>query len=200
MKELFEAVCATHTRLQGWCELDKAICLASIVAALRPAVSLEIGIYGGKSFVPIALAHKAINFGIAYGIEPWSREEAMKAQVTEADLKWWETQDLEAIYRYFLSQIDRLKLQEFVRIIRQPSRSVLPMRDIGLLHIDGAHSDESIKDVSSFAPNVMVGGFCVMDDLGWSGGGVTRAANSLGQLGFVERYKLGTGAVFQKIR
>lgn len=185
--------------LPGWCSLEKAVMLASIVVGYRPAASLEIGIYGGSSFIPIALAHKAIGYGVVYGIEPWSKEEALKAQTTMEDVAWWQDQDLEALYSNFIAKLAELDLGENVRIVRSPSRSVSPMAKLGLLHIDGAHSDEAVRDVLRFAPHVEFGGFCVMDDIGWSGGGVARAVLRLREIGFVERYKIGTGAVFQRV-
>jgi len=83
---------------------------------------------------------------------------------------------------------------------RLPSRHVEPPPGIGLLHIDGAHDNVAIQDVVRFAPQVVIGGLVVLDDLNWSGGAVTRAAIRLEQLGFRFLYPIGTGAVYLKVR
>jgi hypothetical protein len=200
MTDLFETIQQEQPRIPGWCSRDKSITLASIVVALRPAISVEIGIYGGSSIVPILLAHKWIGMGVVYGIEPWSKEEAMKAQTTPADVEWWGVQDYDGLYNGFMDLIRRLGVADILRLHRNTSRFVDPPPGIGLLHIDGAHDNVAIQDVVRFAPQVVMGGMVVMDDLNWAGGAVTRAALRLEQLGFRFLYPIGTGAVYQKCR
>ncbi len=201
MIDLFETIRQEQPRLPGWCSLEKALALASMVVALRPAVTVEIGIYGGSSLIPILLAHKlTASGGLVYGIEPWSKEEAVKVQTCAADVEWWAALDYERLHTDFQNAVDRLGLRDYLRLFVQPSRNVNPPANIGLLHVDGGHDASAIQDVVRFAPQVVVGGLVVMDDLQWSGGAVTRAAQRLEQLGFKMLYPLGTGAVYQKIR
>lgn len=200
MKNLFNTIASMQPRFPGWCTPEKAITLASMVVALRPVVSLEIGVYGGSSFFPLALAHKAIGRGIVVGVDPWDIHVAIAAQTEPESREWWANQDLEGIYRSVVSTISELGLQEHAKIHRRKSADIDIPPTIGLLHIDGAHNDEAVRDVVRFCSHVEIGGVVVMDDLNWVGGGPARAAQRLVQMGFNHLYKIQDGAVFQRIR
>lgn len=201
MSNLFEIIRQEQPRIPGWCSMEKAMTLASIVVALKPAVTVEIGIYGGSSLIPILLATKYGNpGGLVHAIEPWSKEEAMKVQTCAADVEWWAAQNYEKLREDFMAAVRRLDLEDWLRLKVNPARNVNPPPGIGLLHIDGGHDVQAINDVVRFSPQVLIGGLAVMDDLQWSGGAVTRAAQRLEQLGFKMLYPIGTGAVYQKIR
>lgn len=194
---LFETIRARQPNLPGWCTPEKAEALAAIVVAMRSNLSLEIGIFGGSSFIPIALAHKHVGRGVAIGIDPWSASEAARNE-QPANVDWCNKQDYEAIYQNFLGELARLSLKDVTQIIRQPSNAVAPPEVIDLLHIDGSHTQQAVTDVWRFAVHVRPGGFCVMDDIEWSGGHVKRAVSDLVSIGFRHLYPLGTGAVFQR--
>src|SRR5271155_2865720 len=46
-------------QLEGWCSDLKATTLVDLVLKVRPQVIVEIGVWGGKSLVPMACALKA---------------------------------------------------------------------------------------------------------------------------------------------
>lgn len=200
MIELFEQIAEVQPGLPGWCSPEKAATLAALVLAQRPNVTLEIGIYGGSSLIPLALAHKAIGKGVVVGIEPWDKAAAIAAQTTNEDRKWWDEQDLEGLYVNFMAKLRELSLESVTRIIRKKSNDADIPPALGLAHVDGAHNDQAVTDVVRVAQHVEVGGYMVLDDLTWHGGGVTRAAQRLIQMGYRQLYPLGTGAVFQRIR
>lgn len=198
MTDLFAHISRLIPTLQGWADVPKAHTLASMVIALRPAVTIEIGVFGGRSFLPMALAHKFIGSGMCYGIDPWQRQESMLGQ-TGKDLEWWAACDHEAIFMGFMEQVRLLSVQNVTKICRMRSDDFTPIPKIDLLHTDGNHGPQAVKDVMRFCPHVRTGGICVMDDLGWSGGNVQLAAARLSVLGFTKLYDLGTGAAYQKI-
>lgn len=170
-----------------------------MVVALQPQVTVEIGVFGGSSFIPLALAHQHIGFGLAIGIDPWSRDEAMRGETAE-NSDWASKQDYEGIYQAFMGNLRVLGLQTVTRIIRNTSDNAPVPNVIDLLHIDGNHQTQAVSDVSRYATKVRMGGLCVMDDLNWVGGQVGRAAQILQQsLRFKKLYPLGTGAVFQRV-
>ena len=79
MKQLFaqiESELAVHK--DGWCSIEKAYALASAIIALRPGVVVEIGIWAGRSLIPMALALKKVGAGKIIGIDPWRAEESAK--------------------------------------------------------------------------------------------------------------------------
>lgn len=197
MSSLFQTISKVHPTLPGWCPPEKAEALAAMVVALRPRVSVEIGIYGGSSFIPIALAHKENGNGIALGIDPWSEQASVAGEAPE-HVAWWGKQNHEQIYQGFMAAINRLELQPFIKIARQTSDAAVAPAVIDLLHIDGNHTEQAVRDVAHFATRVRAGGLCVMDDLNWGSGGVKRAETRLLALGFKLLYALGTGAVYQR--
>jgi predicted O-methyltransferase YrrM len=186
-------------KMLGWCSLAKAQAFFCTVIALRPEISLEVGVFGGRSLIPLAMAHKEIGRGIVWAIEPWDKGIAIEAQTTEADRKWWSDLDMEAVYADFMRHVEMTGTGPFIRIIRSASDNVEPPAKIDFLHIDGAHSDQAGKDVERFAPRVRTGGMCCLDDLDWYGSGVRHAESKLLSLGFKQLYSVDTSGMYQKI-
>jgi hypothetical protein len=200
MSDLFVRIENVRARVPGWCTAEKAEALAALVVGYQPKTVLEIGVYGGSSFFPMAIAMQYIdNEGLVIGCDPWDVNVAISNYPEQANKDWWANQDLEAIYKDFMRRRAEWGLEGWTAIERCQSRFLRPPPNLGLLHVDGAHNDEAVKDVVRFSYSVLKGGFVVLDDLKWSGGGVTRAESRLLQLGFVKLYLLGEGAVYQKV-
>lgn len=205
MSNLFQRISELLPALHGWCSESKAHTLAAAVLALRPETTVEIGIYGGRSFLPMALAHKEIGRGMIIGIDPWHPHESAKGQINESDHKFW-SENLppgqhashDRVMNHFLQKLHELGVQNCVNIIRLPSDAVEPPTKIDLLHLDGNHSDQAVRDVERFAPKCRVGALMFVDDIHWSGGGVARAVEKLKATGWAFLYALDTGAVFQR--
>lgn len=199
---LLNTIASIHNDISGWCELEKAEILAALCYTTRPARVVEIGVFGGKSLIPMALAMKAAGAGgEVVGIDPWSNAAATEGY-DGANRDWWKSVDLERVYNSFLTLRDRLGVS--IRVIRARSDDVEWSAPIGLLHIDGQHTDQAVRDVQRYAEHVTPGGYVVVDDIGWvnagSGTRVSAAVDALAELGFEELYKLGTGAVFQRVQ
>lgn len=200
IETLFDEVRRTNIMFDGWCDEVKALTLASIIVAYRPEISLELGVYGGRSLVPMALAHKAVKRGKVIGVDPWSKAIAVAGQPTEADRKWWADLDIEKIYRDFTERIGTLDVQQYVEIKRTTSERYDPPVAVGLLHIDGLHDKTAIYEAMKFGPRVKVGGFCVVDDLDMFGNHTNAAARRLEGIGFQMIYRVGTGCVMQRTK
>lgn len=183
----------------GWCSPEKAYQLAAMVGALRPAVTVEIGVFAGRSAFSMALAHKVIGHGKVIGIDPYSVDAAVVGQEGDHE-KWWrESSELDRIYADIVKNIDLFNLRDFLTLVRAKSDDVEPPEQIDLMHLDGNHSDQAIRDVDRFAPKIRLGGICICDDLAWPGGGVARSVEHLRALGFAQLYPLDGGAVFQRL-
>lgn len=178
INKLFSEIATVVPTINGWCSVDKATLLASIIVATRPKVVCEVGIFAGKSAVPMALALKHVGTGKLTAIDAWSNELAVKDEVKQ-HAEWWGKVDMDAIYNEFIKHLDMHGLNAFVEVFRGNSSKVTPPSEIGLLHVDGSHTDKAIDDVERYASNVIKGGFVVMDDCGWAGGGVRRACDVL---------------------
>lgn len=200
MTDLFQRISELLPRLHGWCSVPKAQTLAAAVLALRPALTLEIGIFGGRSFLPMAMAHKETGNGICWGIDPWLPGESVQGQKNKDDVDFWQKVDHELVYRDFLSNLGPLGVQNVVKVIRSSSNAILSPPVIDLLHIDGNHGEQAHTDARRFSPAVRIGGLCFLDDLDWAGGGVRRAEAVLKSGGFVLLFTQDTGAMYQKVK
>lgn len=166
MTELANFIENVSPILDGWCGKRKAYTLAGIVIATRPDIAIEIGTFGGRSAIPMAIAMKEIGHGTLIGIDPYSNAEAAKNE-NEVNSNWWFRLNLESILEKFKNHIDRLGLQNIVRIERITSDAYQPPLNVGLLHIDGSHGEQAIRDAKRYCPCVKIGGFVVADDIHW---------------------------------
>ncbi len=200
---LFQEVEEANIRLKdwGWCDIEKAAALASMVLALSPKLIVEIGVYGGRSLQAFAIPLKRLKSGRVVGIDPWSKEAALESMADEANRQWWSHLDYERVYRVCMDNLSISGVNDFVSIIRQRSDDVDPSGwDLDILHVDGSHEEPAFRDITRYGARVRIGGLCVCDDTKWSSGAPQRGVEWLLANGFVELYPLGTGAVFQRIR
>ena len=160
--------------IAGWCDETKARNLIQIITLTRPKTVVEIGVFGGKSLIPQALALRETG-GVIRGIDPWDAQEAIVGMKERASIDWWSKLDMEGIRLALCNHIRRLRLDNQVDLIRETSEraaSRFENESIGLLHIDGNHSVErSIPDAQLYLPKVAPGGFIYVDDIGWVEGG-----------------------------
>lgn len=179
--------------------MEKGVTLASAIVSLRPEVSVEIGVYAGKGIISMGLAHRYTGHGKVIGIDPYSADASIEGQFNDGDKQFWEKLDHEMIYNICQQSIRGFDVKDQIEIIRKRSDEVDPPSNIGVIRIDGNHGDAVLSDVERYAPNVTAGGLLFLDDIGWTGGSVERAARVLSGSGWKELYKLEDGAVFQKL-
>lgn len=155
-------------QLEGWCSYEKASIMMDIVAMTDAQTIVEIGVFGGKSLIPMAIAAQEKGSGLCYGVDPWSSQESV-AGMEGVNAEWWGHVDHDRIFRHLQSKIDQFNLQEHIVLIRETSENAPDIADIDLLHIDGNHSEKtSMIDVTKWVPLVKKGGVIVFDDMTWS--------------------------------
>lgn len=153
--------------LEGWCPRSKASILMDLIFMVKPAVVVEIGVFGGKSLIPMAYALKERREGKIYGIDPYSSVESAKG-MDGINLEYWSTVNHEAILKGFERKIQRYELEDQVVLIRNSSEEAPVINDIEILHIDGNHSEvNSLGDVTKWVPLVKKGGLIVFNDINW---------------------------------
>lgn len=185
-------------RLHGWCDIPKAITLFNMVTALKPAMVVEIGTWGGRSAIPMALASRE-HKGLVLCVDPWSGEASIEGQVTEADKQWWAANDKhQVVFQDFIQHRQALGLENTLLVHRMKSDDFKPPA-MQLLHVDGNHGPQAYTDTVRYGALVQPGGICVLDDLSWTGGHVERAKQWLLDNGFIELHKLGTGAAYLRM-
>lgn len=198
MTKTFSQIETLIPKLHGWCEVSRAQAMAAAVFTFRPEVSVIIGVWGGRDTFALALAHKELGRGVVHAIDPWSPTASADGQTGE-NLKWWGTSNHELVYQSFLTTIGEFGLQDVIHVHRAKSDDVTPPKNIGILCIDGNHGPQAEKDTERYAPNLVNGGLVFADDLHWDGGAVLRSTARLKANGYRELYKLGTGAVYQRL-
>lgn len=199
IRDLMETVERVLPDGGNWCTLEKAETLVSMVLAMRPKVIVEIGVWMGGSLVPLALAAKAVGGCEVHAIDAWSAYASVQGQRGD-NAEWWSKTDHEVAYQVFMQRLDALELHDVVQVHRMISDAAPVPLLVDVLHVDGNHAEQAVKDVQRFAPAVPVGGFCIMDDIGWDGGHVQTAARHLQEMGFHEMYPLAPGMVYQRRR
>jgi predicted O-methyltransferase YrrM len=157
------------TALEGWCSPQKSLLLYSLTRAHKPKTVVEIGIYGGRSIVPIAAALKDNGVGQVYGIETWSGSAATSYRTNIANDFWWQNIDFPKLKGDFLQFVVQHQLQDTIRVVEAASDRCAGLFDrIDLLHIDGGHSTYgAAQDVVNYVSKVPSGGIIVYDDINW---------------------------------
>jgi predicted O-methyltransferase YrrM len=199
VKRLLETIERVLPEGGDWCTLHKAQTLAALVVGLRPRTVVEIGVWMGGSLVPmlLALQHVGNHDAVAVAIDPWSPAASVDGE-TGANLEWWSTVDHDAAFRAFCARLDKHTLRSYCRIERASSNDVMPPSPIDVIHIDGNHRAQALRDVARFCPQVRVGGIAVLDDVDWEGGHVNEGVEQAKRLGFVAMYPLDRGLVMQR--
>ena len=155
-------------QLRGWCTHDKANVLMDIVLNSKPDVIVEIGVFGGKSLIPMAYVLKALGNGIAYGIDPWEATESVQGLEDPINKSWWAQVDHFQILHSLTQKIHDFGLEKRIQLIQKTSMDAPLIQEIDILHIDGNHSEQSsYQDVLKWVPLVKKGGWIIFDDINW---------------------------------
>lgn len=157
--------------LEGWCAKDKAKKLYDTIREIKPKLCVEIGVFGGSSFFPQALALKHNNKGLIVGIDPWNTQTAIEEMESKENKDWWSQVDLDGIYNGFISKISTYGVENFCKIYKEKSENcVKNFQDfsIDVLHIDGNHAEKlAYQDSVQYYPKVKIGGYIFFDDTTW---------------------------------
>lgn len=199
-RKLLTLIRSTIVTLDGWCSERKSAVITGLVLAMRPKLMVEIGVFAGRSLLPLAITAKALDYKpTIIGIDPYSPQESAKDETPE-NAKWWASVDHEAIYEKLKFNLKQSSVTEMVTIERKKSDDFNPPQGIDYLSVDGSHTEQATRDAERYGPCVKIGGVAVMDDLHWASGGVLRAVDFLESIGFVEAFQCEDWSVLQRVR
>ncbi len=154
-------------QLEGWCSKSKASILIDLVFMVNAKTVVEIGVFGGKSLIPMAHALRNFGGGIAYGIDPWDNLESAEG-MDGVNYEWWKSIDHKQILEDLETKIIDFGLSFHVSLIKTTSLLAPSIPNIDILHIDGNHSEKaSTIDVHKWVPQVRSGGIIIFDDVTW---------------------------------
>lgn len=175
---------AMMNHLEGWCSFEKAAVLIDIILKSKPSTIVEIGVYGGKSLIPMAYALEVNGKGTIFGIDPWDRVESLKGINNSSSEYFWGTYvDYRAVLQNLKLKISEFHLDHRIDLIKSSSIDAPIIEDIDILHIDGNHSDEaSFADVTKWTPLVRKGGIIILDDITWYENNAYTQARSIDNL------------------
>lgn len=166
-----DRICANDgTGINGWCTSFKGRWLADHVVREGLIHCVEIGVFGGRSLLSIALGVKHLaRGGYALGIDPYTLDRHIEGVGSKPDIDWAKRVDYEAVYQQALTDIRKRGLGSHCGIVRAASEEVAGLvGTIDLLHIDGAHSIiASCRDVEVWVPKLRPGAICILDDSTW---------------------------------
>lgn len=170
----------------GWCTVEKAQHLYELTIQSGAKRSIELGVYSGRSLMPIALAHQELNTGFVIGVDSWSKRAALEGTNDEANAQWWANINFMGIYEECIDAIDHFALNDFCGTVRMRSLTfglLIEDDSLTLLHQDSNHSQEvTCAEVELFAPKIKHGGIWVSDDSRWPT--VQRSLSMLEEKGF----------------
>jgi predicted O-methyltransferase YrrM len=171
-------------QVEGWCSRQKASILFDIITATGAKTVVEIGVWGGKSLLPMAYALMRMRQnGQIYGIDPWDSRASIEGITHEQNLAFWANADHTSVLRHLEQVIDHWGLNDTVTLIQATSQAAPEIPNIDILHIDGNHSDAtSYIDVTKWVPLVKKGGWIIFDDMNWFENGVTTPRRAIDYL------------------
>ena len=163
-----------HPRFPGWCPQDKAKHLMDLLLANSSNICVEVGVFGGSSFFPIASTLAIKKTRLVYAVDAWSNEpclEGYEKKEEDNHYKYWGSVDLSNVMHKFVEGMHKNGLDAFYLIMRMTSAQAhvyFENESIDFIHIDGNHSEQSaIFDVEHWLPKVKKGGIVCFDDAWW---------------------------------
>ena len=93
--------------------------------------------------------------------------------------------------------VDEFKINDYVVTIKETSDAGPEIKNISMLHIDGQHTEQAIRDAKKYASQVVLNGYCIVDDVDW--GVVKNVPEILEKLGFVHVHSVDTAAIYKKL-
>ncbi len=175
---------ALFTKIRNVCErtagfsTQKPLRFAQYVLDHKPNLVVELGVYGGRSLISMALALQHNNQGRIVGVDPYVSQVFKGKEHSE----WWDKLDLNAIRDKFLEDAVHYGVGGRCELRKQRSQdAVHDFEDgtIDILSIDGDHSEEvALADARLWFPKVRNGGLIFFDDADWhdDGSNTTRLA------------------------
>lgn len=187
--------------MEGWCTPEKAAAMVDLILRTRPRLCVEIGVFGGRSLVPQALALRELGHGLVIGIDPWKLSDALEGGIGPENENWWRNNvNLHEVHRKCMEEIWRYGLDDWCCILRCRAEATLPLfpdGSIDILHQDSNHSEVvSLRQARQWEPKIGPGGYWILDDTDWE----TQSAvvSLIPRLGFLKIGGTGSYHVYQR--
>jgi Methyltransferase domain len=158
--------------LHGWTSVDKGVRMAELVVLAAADLSVELGVFGGRGTISLAIGHEAIGRGRVLAVDPWQKADSLDGVNAPENDDWWGKLDHEAIYRSFVQALADSAVAPLCRVLRERSDvAVGRVADgsVSVLHQDSNHSEAiSTAEVMLWTPKIRQGGYWIADDTDWA--------------------------------
>ena len=183
--EIAAAVATVPVDFGGGSSVFKGVLMGSLIASEGLRTAVEIGVHRGRSLVALAVAERAVG-GHAWGIDPYALTAypdptmggAGPAGVRRLAARCTTSRRRSATRG---RRSPRNGLDGCCTLLQGTAAEAAPRfapASIDLLHVDGNHSEASVRDdLQRYLPLVRPGGIVVVDDISWRS--VRRAAEPL---------------------
>ena len=183
-----------YDSIHGWCTHEKAIRMMEFIPE-NASLAVELGVWGGKSLLPIAIKCK----GDVYGIDAWDVDASLEGKNDAANDQWWSKINYNDMYSYTNNLMIKHNCQN-VTLLRMKSRDAINLFEdssIDFLHQDSNHSEEvSCEEVELYHSKVKPGGIWCFDDTDWAT--TKKAQHMLCSKGFEEVWDSGSWKIYRK--
>lgn len=175
--------------IHGWCTIEKATKLIDIVNEIKPSLCVELGVFGGRSLLPLAWASKNINKSSrVIGIDAWEVQACLDGENSAENNTWWSNINHVDMMNYTDNLMKKYNLE--VELWKAKSYEVsdkFNVDSIDILHQDSNHSEEvTCKEVELYWNKVRKNGIWIFDDTNWST--TKKAQDLLVSKGYTEIY------------
>lgn len=163
---------ATMNTVSGWCSSEKALLIMDVIKENKCQYCVEIGVFSGKSLLPIAKALQYNGEGKVFAIDAWDASEATKGfNAADPNYTWWSQLNFDYFYKKTLTLINKNKLNKFCNVIRHSSQIAVHLFSnevIDFIHWDGNHNEEfAFQDIIDYFPKIKDGGYILLNDPNW---------------------------------
>lgn len=158
--------------IPGWCSKEKTVFLMDTLVQLDKPVCLEIGVFAGKSMIPILRTLQYLQGGNYIGIDSWNSDAAVEGfLVTDPNYVWWKGLDYDNLHTCAKGILQQNDMANICKLIHQRSDEVyLNFEDntFDFIHLDGNHNQQNaFDDAKNFLPKLKNGGLILLNDPNW---------------------------------
>jgi hypothetical protein len=149
-------------QLHGWTSVDKGARMAELVIAAGSRRSVELGVFGGRGTISLAIGHEARGEGEVLAVDPWERAASLEGENAPENDDWWGRLDHDEIPD-FRAGARRHGAGRWCCVLRRTfggSRCTVADGSVDVLHQDSNHSEAiSTAEVEQWTPKIAPGGF-----------------------------------------
>lgn len=157
--------------LQGWCTKEKAERLFQLIKETDSQLTVELGVFGGKSLIPMGVAHREKGSGVVIGIDAWKAAVSIQGTNSPLNDEYWKTVDYSLVWKSCNDAIIVNQIFDYcttLKIASQQAFALFDKNSIDVLHQDSGHNIETITDeLKLWSPLIKKGGLWIIDDCNW---------------------------------